>query len=210
MAVVPADLGVAGCEREPFTFTGLGSFVTLGRRRALAEMFGVRFAGFPAWVMARAVHLAWLPRLDKKVRVAVDWALDLVSGRDLALLDPRLPNEQIRARYEPGETIIRTGGPGDYLYIILDGEVEVVQEADGQAVRLAQLGRGEYFGEMAVFSESARTATVKAIRPTETLLIPRQEVQAWAASADELRQSFESTIRRRLEATQTLPAVRLG
>lgn len=196
-ANIAATLGVGEC--KPFTFTGLGSFVTMGRRKALAEMFGVRFQGFPAWVAARSVHLAWLPRAEKKARVALDWALDLAVGRDLALLQTRLPREQLRARYRPGDTIVREGAAGDYLYVILDGEVAVSRDGDG-AEPIARLGRGEYFGEMAIFGEGPRTATVTAVTPTETLLIPRQDVLAWAGSADELRESFEATIRRRLGA----------
>lgn len=194
-ANIAAGLGVG--ERRPFTFTGLGSFVTLGRRRALADMMGVRFTGLPAWVAARGTHLVWLPRVDKKIRVGLDWALDLLFGRDIALTDPRQPNEYQRARYRPGETIVREGSPGDYLYVILDGEVEVARKADGGAAPV-RLGRGEYFGEMALFSDGPRTATVTAAAPTETLLIPRQDVLAWARSSTDLRHSFETTIRRRL------------
>ncbi|MGN6811214.1 MAG: FAD-dependent oxidoreductase [Thermomicrobiales bacterium] len=191
---IAASLGNG--ERQPFRFTGLGSFVTLGRRSALAEMYGRRFTGLPAWVAARAVHLAWLPRMDKKARVGVDWALDLLLGRDITLLDRRQPNEQLRARYQPGETIIRAGDPGDYLYVILHGEVEVLPTNGDTPV--ARLGQGEYFGEMAIFNETTRTATVKAAAPTETLLVPRQDVQAWARNASELRDAFETTMRRRL------------
>jgi NADH dehydrogenase len=191
---IVASLGVG--ERESFRFTGLGSFVTLGRRSALAEISDRHFTGLPAWVAARAVHLAWLPRTDKKVRVGLDWALDLLLGRDIALLDRRQPNEQLRARYQPGETIVRAGDPGDYLYVILQGEVEVIPASGDTPV--ARLGQGEYFGEMAIFNETARTATVKATTPTETLLVPRQDVQAWARNASELRETFETTMRRRL------------
>ena len=192
---IAAGLGVGTA--EPFRFTGLGSFVTLGRRSALAEMFGYRFTGLPAWIAARAVHLAWLPRADRRIRVGVDWALDLLLGRDIALHSRRQPDEPLRARYRPGETILREGGVGDYLYVILDGEVEVFRAADGDAP-VARLGKGDYFGEMAVFGETARTATVRAAAPTETLLVPRRAVQSWARNATELRDSFETTIRRRL------------
>ena len=51
---------------------------------------------------------------------------------------------------------------------------------------------------MAIFNETTRTATVKAAAPTETLLVPRQDVQAWARNASELRDAFETTMRRRL------------
>ena len=74
--------------------------MTLGRRRALAEMFGVRFAGFPAWVMARAVHLAWLPRLDKKVRVAARKTKRVIASaaaKSKARPRPR-PAKPVRAR----------------------------------------------------------------------------------------------------------------
>ena len=64
--------------------------------------------------------------------------------------------------YKNGEIIVRQGEPGDCMYVIQDGFVEVVFESEEQDVELNVLGKDEFFGEMAVFNEELRTATVRA------------------------------------------------
>lgn len=74
---------VQGRQGRPFTFSGLGQLAAIGRRAGVAQVFGIRFSGFLAWVMWRAIYLAKLPRFERKVRVALDWTLDLVFSKDL-------------------------------------------------------------------------------------------------------------------------------
>ncbi|MGI8554459.1 MAG: NAD(P)/FAD-dependent oxidoreductase, partial [Dehalococcoidia bacterium] len=69
----------------PFRFHTLGTLVALGHRTAAAEIRGHRFSGLLAWLMWRTIYLSKLPGLEKKVRVAFDWALDLVFPRDIVL-----------------------------------------------------------------------------------------------------------------------------
>jgi len=64
--------------------------------------------------------------------------------------------------YKNGEIIVRQGDPGDCMYVIQDGFVEVIFESEDQDVELNVLGKDEFFGEMAVFNEEHRTATVRA------------------------------------------------
>jgi NADH dehydrogenase len=59
--------------------------VALGHRTAVAEVWGLKFSGFLAWFMWRTVYLSKLPGLEKKVRVALDWTLDLFFPRDIVL-----------------------------------------------------------------------------------------------------------------------------
>ena len=46
-------------------------------------VFGVKFSGFIAWFLWRTVYLMKLPRLPKKLRVIMDWTLDLLFARDI-------------------------------------------------------------------------------------------------------------------------------
>lgn len=66
----------------PFTFTTIGQLAAIGKRTGVARMFGVNFSGFFAWWLWRTVYLAKLPRIEKKVRVAIDWTLDLLFAKD--------------------------------------------------------------------------------------------------------------------------------
>jgi NADH dehydrogenase len=68
---------------KPFIFTTFGQLATIGRRTGVAMVFGVKFSGFAAWFLWRAVYLMKLPRLPKKLRVMVGWTLDLLFARDI-------------------------------------------------------------------------------------------------------------------------------
>lgn len=65
--------------------------------------------------------------------------------------------------YSDGEVIIRQGEIGECMYVIQEGEAEVILEKDGREVRLAVRREGEFFGEMAIFEREVRMATVRAL-----------------------------------------------
>jgi NADH dehydrogenase len=73
----------AGRPRRGFAFGGLGQLAAIGRRTGVARVLGVNFSGFLAWWLWRTIYLAKLPRLEKKLRVMLDWTLDLVFSKDL-------------------------------------------------------------------------------------------------------------------------------
>ena len=84
------EAAILGRPLKPFVFTTLGQLATIGRRTGVARVFGVKFSGFVAWWLWRSVYLAKLPRLAKKLRVMVDWTLDLFFGREIEqTLTPR-------------------------------------------------------------------------------------------------------------------------
>jgi NADH dehydrogenase len=84
---------------RPFRYRTLGVFVDLGRHKAVATMFGVRLRGFPAWFAARTYHLMAMPGPARRVRLMVDWTVELFFGRasaDLGQLGhPRLADEPV-------------------------------------------------------------------------------------------------------------------
>ena len=65
-----------------FRFRTIGQLAAIGRRTGVARVFGVNFSGFFAWWLWRTIYLSKLPRLEKKIRVAIDWTLDLVFAKD--------------------------------------------------------------------------------------------------------------------------------
>lgn len=77
---------IKGRRGRPFAYKPLGMLASLGRRSAVAEICGFRFSGFFAWWLWRTVYLFKLPGLERKVRVAMDWTLDLFFPRDIVLL----------------------------------------------------------------------------------------------------------------------------
>src|SRR4029079_13313536 len=79
---------------------------------------------------------------------------------------------------DPGQEIIREGEIGRRLYIIMDGEVEVSRSRPEGANVLATLGRGQHFGEIAVFQDARRTASVHARTKVELLSVGQGESKA--------------------------------
>ena len=76
--------------------------------------------------------------------------------------------------FNDGEVIIRQGDGGDFMYEILDGQVEVLQEKRGTEVRLAVLDKGDFFGEMAIFEREKRSATVRALGKVRVLTVDKK------------------------------------
>jgi NADH:ubiquinone reductase (H+-translocating) len=83
--VVASLRGVPG---RPFRFATLGQLAAIGHRVGVANVLGVNFSGFVAWWLWRTIYLAKLPRFEKKVRVALDWTLDLCFAKDFACVTP--------------------------------------------------------------------------------------------------------------------------
>ena len=79
---------IDGKPTRPFRFKALGLLAGLGHRTAVAEIFGFRFIGFVAWWLWRTIYLLKLPGFERKVRVALDWTLDLFFPRDIVYLRP--------------------------------------------------------------------------------------------------------------------------
>jgi len=76
--------------------------------------------------------------------------------------------------YGDGEPIARQGEIGECMYVIQEGQVEVVREQDGAEVRLATLGEGDFFGEMALFDRERRSATVRALGEARVLTVDKR------------------------------------
>lgn len=73
-----------GGHPQPFVYRSIGELAVVGRRAAVASIYGVQFSGMGAWAMWRAVYLAKLPSWQERMRVGIDWFLDLVTGREIA------------------------------------------------------------------------------------------------------------------------------
>ena len=73
----------SGRAKQAFRFRGLGQLAAIGRRTGVARIAGIRFSGFVAWWLWRTIYLSKLPRLEKKLRVVLDWTLDLIFSKDL-------------------------------------------------------------------------------------------------------------------------------
>ncbi|MBF0193682.1 MAG: cyclic nucleotide-binding domain-containing protein [Magnetococcales bacterium] len=83
-------------------------------------------------------------------------------------------------KYSHGEVIIHQGDPADFMYVVLDGEVEIIlDDQQEDSLRLAVLGEEEVFGELALFDDSTRIATAKAIGDVRVLSVDKKNFLQW-------------------------------
>lgn len=196
---------------KEFGFTGLGKMGSLGHRSAVALLFDKwPVSGMLAWFMWRSVYWMKLPGIDRKMRVAISWMLDLFFPPDTVQLRVDGAQSVAHVHYQPGETIFREGDLGDSFFIVLEGEVEVVREkcdetGDCEKV-LAHLGPGQYFGEMALLHSRTRTATIRCTKPTRLLSLKQRDFGELVANLPELKHSFEKVADERVRDNSEVAA----
>ena len=77
--------------------------------------------------------------------------------------------------YADGEVVVRQGEVGDYMFVIQEGQLAVLKEHEGRpAVRVAVLNKGDIFGEMAIFEQEIRSATVQAMGEAQVLTVDKR------------------------------------
>jgi len=103
--------------------------------------------------------------------------------------------------YAPGEVVIQQGEAGDRMYVCLDGRLQVVSHN----TPVGELKRGEHFGEMALVRNLPRSATIKAIVPSELISIKREDffelIRSEPRVAVKLLWQFLGVLAHRLERT---------
>jgi NADH:quinone reductase (non-electrogenic) len=151
-----------------FSFKGLGELASIGHRHAVADICGFHFSGFIAWWLWRTIYLLKLPRLDRKLRVMLDWTLDLFFPRDLNHLSPRFTKPVKEVHLEGGDILFQQGDPAFSFYIVKSGAVEL---RDGDET-LQHIAAGGYFGEQALLGDGTWHYDAQATEPTSLVSIP--------------------------------------
>ncbi len=119
-----------------------------------------------------------------------------------------LPNRHLKKvasagrmmRFQEGSTIIRTGTPGDALYVVVDGEALVQR----RGLPPVTLGAGSFFGEMALFDDSPRSATVVAKESAMCLVITRARLHKLLKSDPAISLGLLKELARRLRVAQSV------
>ena len=134
----------------------------------------------------------------------------VLSNTDLLNFADRLIIEVI----PEGQIIIKEGLPGNALYIIKSGKVKIVSQLDftHEEISLAELGEGDYFGEMALLTDEPRSASVIALGETELLRLEKdvfeellsKEPRLYKTLGLILSQRLKETNKKRLEAEANL------
>jgi predicted acylesterase/phospholipase RssA/CRP-like cAMP-binding protein len=119
-------------------------------------------------------------------------------------LDPSV-RESVAARARPvrvasGEWLFREGDPGDGMYVVRAGRLEVIDESAGKVIR--ELGRGDALGELALITASPRSASVRAARATDLLAVDRDDFEELLTTAPALPIALTRALGQQLRDTR--------
>lgn len=107
--------------------------------------------------------------------------------------------------YLAGEVIFAEGSRGDMMYVILDGEIEILKAAQaGSAKVLSTLGKGEFFGEMALIDDSPRSASAVAKTDAKLLGMNEAVVDAYILTNPEFASKMIRNLAKRLRGANKL------
>jgi NADH:ubiquinone reductase (H+-translocating) len=199
-AAINIAAAVRGGKRAEFGFEGLGTLGSLGHGAAVAQIFGVKTSGLLAWFLWRCIYLMKMPGLNRKVRIVTDWLLHLLFPPELAQTKVAFESGIRNQHFEPGDIIFQQGDVGDGVYVIEEGECEVLCEQNGEQELRSTLSRGEYFGEMALLSDRTRNATIRARAAMDVLIIPKADFNKLRQSVPAFGDVFSELAKRRAVA----------
>ena len=104
----------------------------------------------------------------------------------------------------PGDLLAAEGEPGDAVFVVMTGELQVVKRSRTTDVPIAVLGPGEIVGEMAIFESQPRNASVRALVPTRVIRIGRDEILAILRTRPTATLSMLRTLLGRLRNTESM------
>ncbi|MDA1274406.1 MAG: cyclic nucleotide-binding domain-containing protein [Verrucomicrobia bacterium] len=174
---------------RPIRFKGLGEIASIGHHVAVADILGVQFSGFFAWWLWRSVYLLKLPRFDRKIRVMLDWTLDLFFPRDLNHLSPRFSKSVNESHLESGDRLFHKGEPAFSFYIVKSGALEIL---DGDEI-IQRITAGGYFGEQALLEGGIGSYDARAIEPTDLASVPASIFHQLARGGGSLGHFFQKS-----------------
>jgi CRP/FNR family cyclic AMP-dependent transcriptional regulator len=132
----------------------------------------------------------------------------------------RIAQLAVPRTFEAGEVVFREGDASDTCYVVHSGQARAVREhPDGRTITLATFGRGDIFGELAMFEDERRSATVEAMQPTTVVGVlgpdmrrlmtehPQIAVRLVIALGRRLRESNERLARQSFQTVQSRVAV---
>lgn len=175
---------------DAFRYKSKGALASLGAGRGVAEVYGWRLTGFPAWLLWRTYYLSFVPGFATKVRIASQWLLDIVLGRSTVQTGTKPPEGTKYVRYRAGDRVFEEGNRSDGFYIVQQGLFELTwRDAAGERHRL-EIGPDGHFGERSLLIDGLRTGTVRALEDSEVLVVAAKDFQRLASTLPPLRDYF--------------------
>jgi NADH dehydrogenase len=176
---------------EPFVYKSKGALASLGAHRGVAEVYGVRLSGLPAWLLWRGYYLSFVPGFATKMRVAAQWLLDVMVGRSTVQTGVRQGPGTRYIRYRAGDRVFEEGNRADGFYAVVEGAFELrIRDAEGRET-LRRIGPGGHFGERVLLGEGLRTGTVRALEDSLVLMIGAEDFRRLTEALPPLQAYFD-------------------
>ncbi|MBP0481089.1 FAD-dependent oxidoreductase [Sagittula salina] len=183
---------LSGKALKPFNYKSQGALASLGARRGVAEVWGMKLSGFPAWLLWRAYYVAFLPGFGTKVKVLLNWVMDAVSPRSTVQMRSEAPPAARYVHYRAGDRIFEAGTRADGFYTVIEGAVELTypDTHTGEPVT-KRVTPGQHFGERMVLGQERRSGTVHALEDTKVLVLDRDAFLKIADAFPVMRSYFQ-------------------
>ena len=114
----------------------------------------------------------------------------------------RIAQLAVPRSFEPGQIVFREGDASDTCYVVRSGRARAIREhADGRTITLATFGPGDIFGELAMFEDELRSATVEAVQDTSVVAVLGPDMRRLMVEHPEISMRLVVALGRRLRET---------
>jgi len=169
---------------KAFAYKPKGALASIGNYKAVAELFGMKFSGLPAWLLWRTFYIGMLPGFVTRLRVALNWLLDFFVPRNIVQINNQSNRKNNNYEcYAKGEIIYEAGQIIDGLYTVVSGSLESKTKQDGSEDFIRVLKPGDHWGERTISGDFTTVSTLSALEDSKVLILKREVFQ-------QLKQSF--------------------
>jgi NADH:ubiquinone reductase (H+-translocating) len=183
-----------GEELKPFAYTSKGSLASLGMSKAVADVYGVKFSGFLAWLLWRGFYLSFLPGFASKIRVLMNWMLNAIVPPNIVQVQSSLPGTRY-IHYRKGDKVLEPGMLIDGFYTVIKGELKLTIDNPETGEHFEKVfGPGEHFGERVLLKSLLRTGLVVALEDSVVLWISQRDFTRLARAFPFLETYFRDYI----------------
>jgi NADH dehydrogenase len=160
---------------KPFAYESKGSLASLGMSKAVAEVYGFKLSGTLAWLLWRGFYLSFLPGFATKLRVLVNWVLNLFVPPNIVLIESSQPSTRY-IHYRKGDKVLEPGMLIDGFYTVVTGALKLTIDNPQTGEHFENVfGPGDHFGERVLLKSALRTGLVVALENSIVLWISQKD-----------------------------------
>tara|TARA_R110002072_G_scaffold8842_2_gene43918 strand:+ start:53961 stop:55541 length:1581 start_codon:yes stop_codon:yes gene_type:complete len=162
---------------KAFQFEASGIMASLGGYRGVAEIFGRRVSGLPAWVIWRIAYIGMLPGIATRIRVGLNWLFDYFLPRTIVYMAESDRPATRYLDYSKGEVVQRANEVPAGFYVVVRGRLkQELHEPDGEIIS-RELQAGATWGSRALKESRLTHGNITALKDTKLLLVGSEDFQ---------------------------------